>query len=196
MSSGSPNSDPKRSAARNILIGIVALALLGGGAMLVLQQSGCQPQRRSEWTRQPETREQSEVTVFFSKYQGNRSILEDVERKIPQDTEAQPLRFALTELLKGPTSEERSQGFYSEIPRGTRLLGLKKEKSGMVINLSRQFASGGGSNSMQQRFQEVKKTAYSVDGVQKIRLAVEGQPLEFLGGEGLEVQESLQREAQ
>jgi spore germination protein GerM len=136
------------------------------------------------------------VTVFFSKAQGSQSIVEDVVRKIPSQGQNSPLEFALQELLKGPTPEEKTQGFYSEIPAGTKLLGLNQDKDKVVINLSRQFTVGGGSNSMVQRFEQIKQTAYSLDSAHPISLAVEGKPLETLGGEGLEVQESLKHEQQ
>jgi spore germination protein GerM len=92
------------------------------------------------------------VTIFFSKYQGNQSIVEDVVRKLPENAKKTPLRFALTELLKGPTQEEKSEGFYTEIPQGTRLLDVQTQGNTVAVNLSKHFTSGGGSTSMNQRF--------------------------------------------
>jgi spore germination protein GerM len=135
------------------------------------------------------------VTVFFSKAQGSQSIVDDVARKLPEEAQAEPVQFALTELLKGPTPEEKTQGFYSEIPKGTKLLGVKAYDHTLTVNLSKQFTVGGGSTSMQQRVEEIKKTVYSVDSNHQLTLAVEGQPLESLGGEGLEVPGTLEREA-
>lgn len=136
------------------------------------------------------------VTVFFSKYQGNTSIVEEVVRQLPPTLKDDPLKFALTELLKGPTPEEKSQGFYSEIPQGTKLLGISEKGDTLTINLSGQFESGGGSNSMGQRFEEVRQTVFSVDSRHQVSLAVEGRLLETLGGEGLEVQQELKRKPQ
>jgi spore germination protein GerM len=136
------------------------------------------------------------VSIFFSKYQGNQSIVDDVIRKLPQEAKSEPLQFALTELLKGPNAEEKTQGFYSEIPKGTQLLGLTEDRDTVTINLSKQFTSGGGSTSMEQRFEELKQTVFSIDSSHKINLDVEGKPLELLGGEGLEVQDALKRQPQ
>ncbi|HEY9685674.1 MAG TPA: GerMN domain-containing protein [Coleofasciculaceae cyanobacterium] len=135
------------------------------------------------------------VTVFFSKAQGSQSIVDDVARKVPNEAQAEPVQYALTELLKGPTAEEKTQGFYSEIPKGTKLLGVKAYDHTLAVNLSKQFATGGGSTSMQQRVEEIKQTVYSVDSNHQLTLAVEGQPLETVGGEGLEVPGTLEREA-
>ncbi len=175
-------------------LGMVILAVfLAGCAILGLV--GCNPKPHNGMYGQNGLPKDA-VTIFFSKYQGNQSIVEDVIRKLPKEAQSDPLPFALQELLKGPTPQEKNEGFYSEIPRGTRLLGLKTQNDTVNINLSSQFESGGGSNSMEQRFKELKQTVYSVDSQHKISLSVEGKPLEVLGGEGLEVQESLKREQQ
>lgn len=175
-------------------LGLAVLAVILAGG-LILGLLGCKPKPHDTVYHQGgEPRDV--VTVFFSKYQGNQSIVEDVIRKLPADAKSDPLKYALTELLKGPTPEEKSQGFYTEIPKGTRLLSLRKQNDAVDINLSRQFSSGGGSTSIDQRFKELKETVYSVDSSHKINLSVEGKPLELLGGEGLEVQESLNRDPQ
>lgn len=173
-------------------LAILGLILAGG---LIFGLLGCKPKPPETGYHQGNM-PRDVVTVFFSKYQGNKSIVEDVVRQLPEDAKSEPLRFALNELFKGPTPEEKSEGFYSEIPKGTKLLSLKKTDDAVNINLSRQFSTGGGSTSVDQRFQELKHTVYSVDSSHKITLSVEGKPLELLGGEGLEVQESLNREQQ
>lgn len=132
------------------------------------------------------------VAIYFSKYQGSQSIVENVARKLPEEAKREPLRFALTELLKGPSVEEKSQGFYSEIPKGTKLLGLNKGQKAVTVDLSSQFSGGGGSTSMTQRLEELKRTVKAVDAKSEVNIAVEGKPLEVLGGEGLEVPGTMQ----
>lgn len=138
----------------------------------------------------------NEVTVYFSKYQGSKSIVEPVTRELPKTEQAQPLHYAITELLEGPTAEERQQGFYSEIPKNTQLLGIHAKDKSITIDLSKQFTTGGGSNSIEQRLEELKQTTYAADTEHTLTVNVEGKPLELLGGEGLEVPATLQREAQ
>lgn len=132
------------------------------------------------------------VGIYFSKYQGSQSIVESVLRKLPTDAKVDPLTFAISELLKGPSAEEKAQGFYSEIPKGTRLLGVSKDAKLVQINLSSQFSSGGGSTSVIQRLEELKRTVKAVDTQHEVGVLVEGKPLETLGGEGLEVPGTLQ----
>ena len=137
-----------------------------------------------------------EVAVFFSKYQGNQSIVEAVIRKIPEAAKAEPLKFALTELLKGPTAEEKTQGFYTEIPKGTQLLAITQDPKVLTINLSSPFATGGGSTSVTQRLEELKRTVKAIDTQHEITVQVDGKPLELLGGEGLQVPGTMQSEQQ
>jgi spore germination protein GerM len=191
----SSDSNPKPSRKVPLLAGGLILSLLTAGLVGFSTLSGCKHDVLKGFTNNtPVSREA--VTVFFSKSQGNHSIVENVVRKLPSDAQNNPLEFAMKELLKGPTPEEKNQGFYSEIPAGTALLGLNQNNDTITINFSKQFSSGGGSTSMIQRLEQVKQTAHSVDTNHQIALAVEGKPLETLGGEGLETTETLKREQQ
>lgn len=190
----------------------LALLLLGSTTLTL---SGCdwlpKPQPGPEQHQPVQTPASDVVGVYFSKYQGSQSIVESVPRKLAGDTEdapdvtgsprpvgtpvgtdVEPLSFALSELLKGPTSEEKSQGFYSEIPKGTRLLGVTKDAKTIHIDLSAQFSTGGGSTSITQRLEELKRTVKAVDASREVVVLVEGKPLETLGGEGLEVPGTMQ----
>lgn len=141
----------------------------------------------------PITEQPTEVTVFFTKSKGNASVTEGVVRKLPPtDSESPvkplPVQFAVQELLKGPSENEVKLGFFSEIPKGTRLLSVTESKTGLEINLSKEFVSGGGSNSMVQRMAELRNTVVSSSGQkEQIHIQIEGQPLETAGGEGLEI---------
>jgi spore germination protein GerM len=145
------------------------------------------------------------VAIYFSQSHGSRVVLRPVKRSVPPQLEKnspdQPkdqtlIAFSLLELLQGPSDEESAQGLYSEIPKGTRLLRLTSGPQRVDLNVSRQFVSGGGSNSMAQRLAELKTTVFEAQkhaGASKkpVYLAVEGQPLKLLGGEGIIVDEPL-----
>lgn len=101
------------------------------------------------------------------------------------------LKLAFDELLQGSTE----MGF-SAIPAGTRLLALEVQPSGVYVNLSREFGSGGGSTSMIERVGQVIFTASSVNPDEAVMLAVEGKlisPDNPLGGEGLILDQPITR---
>jgi spore germination protein GerM len=127
------------------------------------------------------------LPIRFSKLQGSQSITEVTYRSNANQSQASSLRSALEQLLAGPNAREQSQGYYSEIPKGTDLLGLKVHDNALQINLSKEFISGGGSTSIIQRVNELKETVYALQGNRKIEIVIEGQPLETIGGEGLEI---------
>jgi spore germination protein GerM len=83
------------------------------------------------------------------------------------------------------------------IPQKTRLLDLHTSKEGIHINLSQEFAQGGGSSSMIYRVAQVLYTATSIDSQIPIFLSIEGKPLNKdypLGGEGLLLEYPLTRQ--
>lgn len=166
-----------------LILGIVVVLLLI--SLLILHTSQIIPQERA--VPQPVVAEPA-VPVHFSKLQGSRSITEPSTHPLPQTyTQASRLHTALTELLTGPNATEQEQGYYSEIPKGTKLLDARVDNGTVNINLSREFTSGGGSTSMIQRVNELKSTINAVEGQKPIHILVEGKPLTMLGGEGLEI---------
>ena len=92
---------------------------------------------------------------------------------------------ALAALLAGPTAQEREAGLHSEIPAGTVLQGLAVHSGVATVDLSGQFESGGGSLSMLARLAQVVFTLTQFPSVERVRLKLDGQPVEAFGGEGV-----------
>lgn len=102
---------------------------------------------------------------------------------------------ALTALLEGVTDEEAAMGLSSTIPDGTQLLGVEVTDGVALVDLSREFESGGGSLSMMGRVAQIVYTATRFDDVDSVRFLLEGDPLDVLGGEGLIIDEAQTRSA-
>ena len=99
------------------------------------------------------------------------------------------LSAAFQRLLAEPTGEN---GFI-EIPPNTELLGVRGDFNEVYVDLSPEFTAGGGSASMIGRLGQVIYTATSLNPDAKVWISVGGEPLEILGGEGLEVPQPATR---
>jgi spore germination protein GerM len=83
-----------------------------------------------------------------------------------------------------------NSGQNASIPDNTRLLSLQVKQEGVYVDLSREFAVGGGSASMINRLTQVVHTATSLNPNAQVYISIEGQRLDEdnpLAGEGLMV---------
>jgi len=110
--------------------------------------------------------------------------------KAPKQTQVQLLEQAFNELMTGVDNSE----YATTIPQGTELQSISIRENGIHIDLSQDFTFGGGSTSMKGRLAQVLYTATSIDPNAKVHLKVEGEPLEYLGGEGIYVPQPLTRD--
>ena len=110
-----------------------------------------------------------------------------VKRKAKENN----LEYALKELISGSKQNERLQGEYTEIPKGTRLLSFKENDSSIAINLSKEFEDGGGAQSIQARLLQLVKTVNLYKENKPVYLYIEGKKVEYLGGEGIYVEQPL-----
>ena len=95
-------------------------------------------------------------------------------------------------LLRGPTILEERKGIYSEIPKNTKLLSIKQENNSVIVDLSEEFSSGGGTDSLEHRLKQLSKTIKNVSGNKQVYLYIEGKRVEYLGGEGVYVKQPIE----
>jgi germination protein M len=102
-------------------------------------------------------------------------------------TPAAPATPTMQWLLDGPSEAERLglPSISTAVPDGTRLLGLTVANGVATVDLSSEFASGGGSLSMLARVAQVVYTLTQFPTVDEVAFAIEGVPVDVLGGEGL-----------
>lgn len=109
------------------------------------------------------------------------------------DPVAQKAAFWLETLLEGPTGPDEENEATTAIPEETRLLGVSREGSVLNVDLSSDFESGGGSLSMQLRVGQVVYTGTQFEGLDAVRILIEGERVDAIGGEGIVVAEPLTR---
>jgi germination protein M len=94
-------------------------------------------------------------------------------------------KAAMKALLGGPSADEKMAGMTTCIPAGTTFLGLEIKDTIATVNLSKEFASGGGSLSMATRLAQVVYTLTQFPTVSKVDFQLDGEPVSVFGGEGI-----------
>lgn len=102
---------------------------------------------------------------------------------------------AMQALLQGPNEDELGArpAMYSVIPEGTRFLGLRIDAGIATVNLSREFASGGGSTSVLGRLAQVVYTLTQFPTVSGVRFELDGEPVTVFSGEGVTLDTPVHR---
>ena len=133
-----------------------------------------------------------EIKICLLKSKGKEDIhFIVVKRRVPQEESLTDA--VLKELFLGPTQEEELRGIMTEIPQGTRLVKVEESEDEVLIDISSQFLTGGGSATMQLRYLQLYKTLRNVAPGKKIYLMVDGKNVKTIGGEGLEVNQPLSK---
>lgn len=130
------------------------------------------------------------VKIYFLKSKGKENIyFVTVQRKIPNEESL--VNSAVKELFLGPTQHEELKGIMTEIPIGTRLIKVEESEDEVLVDVSSQYVTGGGSATMQLRYLQLYKTLRNIAPDKKIYLLVDGKNIKTIGGEGLEVNQPL-----
>src|SRR5438094_309350 len=122
------------------------------------------------WAHPPQAR----VSVYFIRAEASSSTVQDVTRTVQGRGPEALLAAAVRELLAGPTPAERGE---------------------VMVDLSHEIESGGGSSSMLGRLWQIVYTATQFPHAPRVRLLVEGQTRAALGGEGVVIDHPLARPA-
>ncbi len=135
-------------------------------------------------------KEAEKVDIYFLALDANANgIYKKVQREVSEDKDK--FEFAIEELLKGPNLVEKSLGAYSEIPKVTKLLGIKESGNKIIIDLSSDFQYGGGTDSIYSRMMQLIKTSLANTKNQKIYLYLDGKQINEIGGEGIMISQPL-----
>lgn len=122
---------------------------------------------------------------FLDDAAGGDPALVPVLRTVPK-TKA-TARAAMTVLLAGPSDKERAARprIGTIIPAGTELLGIQISDGVATVDLSGEFASGGGSFSVLGRLAQVVYTMTQFSSVDRVRFELDGEPVTVFSSEGI-----------
>jgi hypothetical protein len=91
---------------------------------------------------------------------------------------------AFTSLLAGPTKAERASGIDTEIPTGTRLLGVSIANGVARVDLTSAYQAGADTRSLQLRLAQVVYTLTQFPTVKAVRFEVNGAPVDVVSASG------------
>jgi spore germination protein GerM len=100
------------------------------------------------------------------------------------------LKAAFEQLLSAPSDPQ----FVNAIPKGTQVRTITVKGDGIYVDLSPEFAQGGGSAGIIGRLAQVLYTATSLDSQAAVWIRIDGKPLTSIGGEGIEIPQPMTRQ--
>jgi hypothetical protein len=128
----------------------------------------------------------SVVRAYFvhGSFTGNEGLV-PVLRTVPQTKAV--ARASVEALLDGPNDAEMaaSPAMYTAIPDDTRLLGVTVKDGIATVDLSSEFASGGGTYSMSARLAQVVYTLTQFSTIDKVLFELDGKPVKTFSSEGI-----------
>lgn len=131
------------------------------------------------------------VTIYFTKASDELGVvLIPVVRKISEGRTRYETAFK--ELFLGPNIKEQEKlKLKTEIPEGTRAIKVEELDDRVNVDISGQFMEGGGSETMQVRFRQLRETALTTAKGRPVYLFIDGVLAQKIGGEGLEIPQPL-----
>ena len=130
---------------------------------------------------------QKSVKIFMLDKNGE---IRSLNRTCYTSIEKSCFEFAMNELIAGPTKWEKSKGFTSEIPQGTKILSIRESNNSIMIDLSYNFEAGGGAESTYMKVKQIIKTANSNTKIPTY-LYINGKQANVIGGEGIMIKQPL-----
>jgi germination protein M len=140
---------------------------------------------------QTTTTTEAPTTMTVNVYYSQNEKICATARVLPKTTEVGAA--AVKTLLEGPTSTEKAAEIVTNIPEGTTFLGLVIKDGIATVDLSKEYASGGGSLSMAMRLAEVVFTLTQFPTVKGVNFKLDGEPVEVFGGEGIVLDHPVNR---
>lgn len=162
---------------------------------LVVEEQVAEPVKKVEPTENKKQEEEKKVTktyvtvYFLGMDKNDTGIFKKVKREVPQGQSK--LKFALNQLMNGPSQYEKSVGVYSEIPKNVKILGIVESSNKIIIDVSSNIQTGGGADSIYSRMKQFIKTALANSPKKPIYLYIDGKQAEVLGGEGIMISQPL-----
>ncbi|MBI2035967.1 MAG: GerMN domain-containing protein [Candidatus Liptonbacteria bacterium] len=133
------------------------------------------PVKFKTWEAPAKNEDATTVKAYFTRDESGESCdkVFSVTRVIPK-TQA-VAKATLEELIKGPSAQEKTSGFGSAIPTGSKLNSISIVNGEARVDFNATAESGGGSCSMGLRKKQITETLMQFPTVKSVKLSVEGR---------------------
>ncbi|GBR75933.1 hypothetical protein NO2_0558 [Candidatus Termititenax persephonae] len=131
------------------------------------------------------------VTVYFYRYEKLQPVRRTRQNDLPKAT------VALTELLAGPTTEERSNRIQTMLPPQLQCKSWSKANDILILDFNQELLKiSGGHNVIEGALKQIVFTATEIKGIKAVRFQVENQRggTLVIGGEGYTIERPLGRD--
>ncbi|MFO8064543.1 MAG: GerMN domain-containing protein [Spirochaetota bacterium] len=144
------------------------------------ESSGVQQRRRT-------------ASIYYIRVTDDGSIYpEEVERTVSYRDS--PMTQTLKVLLQGPTREELNAGLLNLIPEDTQLLSATVEDGVAYLNFNESFRFNPmGVEGFIAQLQQIIYSTTEFSSVDEVQILIEGQRVDYLGGEGIYIGEPIGR---
>ena len=132
--------------------------------------------------------QKAQIKVFFAKNGSVLPVARDLSSGQPPEKEA------LSQLLKGPSEQEKLDGFFTEIPKGTKGSVTSNINGVITVNFSDELGQyGGGTARVQALLSQIVFTLTEIRGINKVKILVSGKEGIALGSEGFSIEKPLSK---
>lgn len=106
----------------------------------------------------------------------NPEVTYPIEISIEAEKEDEMIRKLLQQLINGPPAPYKKQGYYTSLPKDTRINFVKVKGDIVQVDFGESLNSGGGSCMMDQRRSQIENTLLHIPGkaVKKVVISVNG----------------------
>ncbi len=148
-----------------------------------------EPESKNETPEKPISRT---ARVYLIKYdeKTERAVLVAVNRNV--DSELY-LQQAIVSLMQGPTPDEKRKGFLTAIDHNAKVRSITLKNRIADIDFNSAIESGGGGELNLNRLDQIVYTATQFDGVDAVRIRINGKAKSTFGSDGISISSPLRR---
>lgn len=142
----------------------------------------------------PPARTRRGIVYYIRVTDDGRIFPEGVERAVQYENA--PLSRSIEVLLEGPTAGELSRGLLNLIPDGSRLLSASIRNGVAYLSFNEEFRFNPmGAEGLRAQLAQIVYSATEFASIDRVQFLIEGQNVEWLGGDGVNVGTPLGRDS-